>query len=218
MRSIRVYRVRIKINPDGKVSSHHFRAYMLKKFSDSNLVEYSGGATDKIRSTPLIQYKVLDSDPFIIAVEDGVDALKEVLPELSELYLGHNKYEIIEIEKNETDSEIGVTTKRKKYTFETPWLALGNEDYGKFKYLYQQERDAALSKMLIRNILGLARTFKCEVDIRIKARHELKEIPPFKLGTSISGFVGGFETNFKIPEHLGIGNLSDRGFGSIIPK
>ncbi|MCH7494708.1 MAG: hypothetical protein IH825_01255 [Candidatus Marinimicrobia bacterium] len=218
MRSIRVYRVRIKINPNGKVSSHHFRAYMIKKFPDSKLVEYSGGATDKIRSTPLIQYKVLDSDPFIIAVEDGVDALKEVLPELSELYLGHNKYEIIEIEENETDSEIGVTTKRKKYTFETPWLALGDEDYGKFKYMYQQERDAALSKMLIRNILGLARTFKCEVDIRIKARHELKEIPPFKLGTSISGFVGGFETNFKIPEHLGIGNLSDRGFGSIIPK
>ena len=218
MRSIRVYRVRIKINPNGKVSSHHFRAYMIKKFPDGRLVELSGGATIKIRSTPLIQYKILDSDPYIIAVEDGVDALKEVLPELSELYLGHHKYEIVEMEEKESDSEIGVTTKRKKYTFETPWLALGEQDYGKFKYMYQKERDAALSKMLIRNILGLARTFKCEVETRIKARHDLKEIPPFKLGTSISGFVGSFELNFKIPEHLGIGNLSDRGFGSIIPK
>ena len=218
MRSIRVYRVRIKINPDGKVSSHHFRAYMIKKFPDSKLIEYSGGATIKIRSTPLIQYKILDSDPYIIAVEDGVDALKEVLPELSELYLGHRKYEIVEMDENETDSEIGVTTKRRKYTFETPWLALGEQDYGIFKYMYQKERDAALSKMLIRNILGLARTFACEVKTRIKARHDLKEIPPFKLGTSISGFVGDFETNFKIPEHLGIGNLSDRGFGSVVPK
>ena len=218
MRSIRVYRVRIKINPNGKVSSHHFRAYMIKKFPDSKLIEYSGGSTIKIRSTPLIQYKILDSDPYIIAVEEGVDALKEVLPKLSELYLGHRKYEIVEMEEKESDSEIGVTTKRKKYTFETPWLALGEEDYGKFKYMYQKERDAALSKMLIRNILGLARTFKCEVDTRIKAIHDLKEIPPFKLGTSISGFVGGFEANFKIPEHLGIGNLSDRGFGSVVPK
>ena len=84
--------------------------------------------------------------------------------------------------------------------------------------MYEQERQSALSKMIIRNILGFARAFDVEISSRIRVKHELSEIQSFKLGTSTSGFIGNFEINFQIPEHLGIGNLSDRGFGSITPK
>ncbi|MCH7820066.1 MAG: hypothetical protein IIB40_11010 [Candidatus Marinimicrobia bacterium] len=218
MKSIRTSITRIKIDSANKISSNHFRAFMLKQYADSALAKLSENSKDRKIYSSLLQYKIINDAPFIFAMEDGVDALKEILPELSELYLGHKKYKVIEIIEKDLETEVGVTAKRNKYEFETPWLALNEEDYAKFKYLYTQERYSALSKMIIRNILGFARSFDIEIASRIRVKHELNEIQSFKLGTSTSGFVGKFEINFHIPEHLGIGNLSDRGFGSITPK
>ena len=218
MKSIRTSTTRIIIDSADKISSNHFRAFMLKHYSDSEIAKLSENSIKRKIYNPLLQYKIIDGTPFIFAMEDGVDALKEVLPDLSELYLGHKKYNVKEIIEKDMDYEVGVTEKRRKYEFETPWLALNEEDYGKFKYLYEQERNSALSKMMIRNILGFVRSFDIEITSRIRVKHDLKEIQPFKLGTSTSGFVGHFDINFQIPEHFGIGNLSDRGFGSITPK
>lgn len=218
MKFIRTSTTRIIIESANKLSSNHFRAFMLKHHPDSEIANLSEKSVDRKVYNPLLQYKIIDGTPFIFALEDGIDALKEILPELSELYLGHKKYKIKEIIEKEFESEVGVTAKRRKYEFETPWLALGEEDYAKFKYLYSEERISALSKMLVRNILGFARSFDIEIASRIRVKHELNEIQSFKLGTSTSGFVGRFDINFQIPEHLGIGNLSDRGFGSITPK
>lgn len=218
MESIHVDIVRIKISASGKISSHHFRAFMLKKFADTDLASLSEGYADKVKHIPLIQYKIIDDNPFIFAMEEGVEAVKEILPDLKELYLGHKNYTVNEISEEESDVELGMSKKRRKYNFETPWLAFSELDYSEFKYLYQEERTAALSKMLIRNILGIARAFDCEIDSRIKIRHTLNEIPSFKLGTTLPGFVGDFETNFQIPVHLGLGNMSDRGFGSVVLK
>jgi len=218
MQSIHIDIVKIKISTQGKISSHHFRAFMLKRFPESNLAQLSAGLADRVKHLPLIQYKIIKDSPFIYAMEKGVEAVKEVLPDLTELYLGHKNYPIEGINEEESDVELGMIPKRRKYLFETPWLALGELDYGKFKYLYQDERSAALSKMLIRNILGIARAFECKIDSRIKVKHNLSEIPSFKLGTSLPGFVGEFETNFQIPVHMGLGNMSDRGFGSVILK
>ena len=218
MNVIRTSTTRIKIDSVKKVSSNHFRAFMLKQFADRELANLSESSKERNIYIPLLQYKIINGTPFIFAMEDGVNALKEIVPELNELYLGHKKYKVIEIIAKDVEYEVGVITKRRKYEFETPWLALSDEDYGKYKYLYEQERKSALSKMIIRNILGFARAFDVEISSRIKVKHELSEIQSFKLGTSTSGFIGNFEINFQIPEHLGIGNLSDRGFGSITPK
>ena len=218
MKSIRTSTTRIIIDSADKISSNHFRAFMLKHYSDSDLAGLSENSTEREIYLSLLQYKIIDGTPFIFAMEDGVDALKEVLSELSELYLGHKKYNVKEIIEKDLEYEVGVTAKRRKYEFETPWMALNEEDYGKYKYLYEQERNSALSNMMIRNILGFVRAFDIEITSRIRVKHNLTEIQSFKLGTSTSGFVGHFEINFQIPEHLGIGNLSDRGFGSITPK
>ena len=218
MKSIHIDIIRIKISASGKISSHHFRAFMLKKYSDTDLASLSEGYADKVKHIPFIQYKIIDENPFIYAMDEGVEAVKEILPDLKELYLGHKNYTVNEISEEESDVELGMSQKRRKYIFETPWLAFSELDYSEFKYLYQEERSAALSKMLIRNILGIARAFECEIDSRIKVRHTLNEIPSFKLGTTLPGFVGEFETNFHIPVHLGLGNMSDRGFGSVILK
>lgn len=218
MKSIHIDIIRISIGASSKISSHHFRAFMLKRFADSDLVNLSEGYAEKVKQIPLIQYKIIDDSPFIYAMEKGVEAVKKILPDLTELYLGHKKYPVKEINEEESDAEIGMSQKRRKYLFETPWLAFSELDYSEFKYLYQEERSAALSKMLIRNMLGIARAFECEIDSRIKVKHSLKEIPSFKLGTTLPGFVGEFETNFQIPIHLGLGNMSDRGFGSVILK
>ena len=218
MKSIRTSTTRIIIDSADKISSNHFRSFMLKHYSDTDIVGLSENSLDRKIYNALLQYKIIDGTPFIFAMEDGVDALKKVLPELRELYLGHKKYNVKEIIEKDFEYDVGVTTKSKKYQFETPWLALSLEDYGKYKYLYEQERNSALSKMMIRNILGFVRAFDIEITSRIRVKHGLTEIQSFKLGTSTSGFVGHFEINFKIPEHLGIGNLADRGFGSITPK
>ena len=218
MKAIRTSTTRIKIDSVKKVSSNHFRAFMLKHYADSEIANLSENSKERNIYMPLLQYKIIDGTPFIFAMEDGVDALKKIVPELRELYLGHKQYEVKEIIEKDFEYELGVTTKRRKYEFETPWLALNEEDYQKYKYMYEQERYSALSKMIIRNILGFARAFDVEISSRIKVKHELSEIQSFKLGTSTSGFIGNFEINFQIPEHLGIGNLSDRGFGSITPK
>ena len=218
MESIHVDIIRIKISSSSKISSHHFRAFMLKKYSDTDLARLSEGHAEKVRHIPLIQYKIIDDNPFIFAMENGVEAVKKILPDLKELYLGHKTYSVNGILEEESDVDLGMSQKRRKYIFETPWLAFSDLDYSEFKYLYQEERSAALSKMLIRNILGIARAFDCEIDSRIKVKHTLNEIPSFKLGTTLPGFVGEFETNFQIPVHLGLGNMSDRGFGSVILK
>lgn len=209
---------KIKISIHEKISSHHFRSFMLKTFPNTQLAELSKSTGDRKIIIPLLQYKVIDNEPFIFAMEDGIDALNEILPELKQLYLGHQKYDIIELTGEESDQKVGFVLKRKRYDFETPWIALGEEDYGKFKYLYGDERVGMLSNMLVRNILGLARAFDLEVDGRIKVKHDLKEIPPFKLGHATPGFVGKFETNFILPEHFGLGYLSDRGFGSVVTQ
>jgi hypothetical protein len=79
-------------------------------------------------------------------------------------------------------------------------------------------RKNELSRILVGNCLGLARSLGIQFHERIDANgRQLSSIKTTLKGKGVVGFVGKFQINLKLPEYLGLGKSVPRGFGTISP-
>jgi len=167
--------------------------------------------------TPLIQYKILMGEPFVLGINEGADILQQIFPEITHLKVGTEEYDITEKRLFIRTDEFGTTADFIPYAFLTPWLALNQENYEAYqKYGSWQKRRELLSKILVGNILSIAKGINYTVTepITVKFDH-LRETRTTLKGTPMLGFLGDFQINFAIPEYWGIGKSVARGFGTI---
>ena len=165
---------------------------------------------------PLIQYKVIGKTPKIIGINEGADILKEIEEKLEFVHIGDKHIDIYEKGMFYKKVKFGVSEKLHKYIFETPWMCLNQDNYKKFIMLGSDEKKKdLLERILIGNILSMSKRFRYTVNDKIQAKVYLKEqIINFK-NQKMTAFRGFFETNFIIPDYLGIGKSVSRGFGSV---
>jgi len=207
----------ITLKTDCKVTQDttKFRGFIANKFSNNTLL-HQHEKEGFVYLYPRVQYKVLDGKLAIIGINEGVETLKKIHPKIDYLELGRERYKIIEKKIDEEDVGFGVDSITKHYHFLTSWLALNERNYERYKDSNQREQIQLLEKILIGNILSMAKGLEYVVTKEIKVKNLKLEMQDIKIkDIKMIGFIGDFEVNFNLPDYIGLGKMVSKGFGTI---
>jgi hypothetical protein len=163
---------------------------------------------------PLVQYKIIEGTPIIFGLNEGGVAVKNICGDLNTLKLGTTNYKITEKHTIEKYQKFGFSEKERKYRLITPWIALNEKNFKEYKNLSKKEQILLLHKILIGNILSVAKAFEYVVLSELKIKTKIKPVSVVYKGVSMIGFLGDFKVNFELPEFIGLGKGVSQGFGT----
>lgn len=193
------------------------RGYIGNKFKENRIL-HNHDNQELLYRYPLVQYKIIENSIIIFALEEGLTAIKNITNDLEELHL-KNTYNITEKIIYEKNFQMEESEKLQSYKIITPWLALNQKNYKKYKEIKdQKEKKIFLNKILIGNILSMCKSFGIMVNKRLIVKSYLNIEDVEYKSVILKGFTGEFQTNFKLPDYIGLGKGVSHGYGTIINK
>ena len=199
------------------VKSKDLRGAMANLKKDNILFHQHANDGAPIYNYPLIQYKVIKGNGFIVGLLEGaVDVISAIVLK-KRLNLGNEEYIVEQQEMSFLAPSIGFLDSRREYEFLTPWLGLNEKNYKKYQRLGSQvSRKEMLERILVGNIISMSKGLGYTVPGKIEANiFDLRETHTKLKGTRMLGFLGTFSVNFEIPDYWGIGKSVSRGFGTV---
>lgn len=217
MKKAILYFNNIRLNPS---QIHKLRGYVGNVFSEHDLIHNHDADTGKsIYRYPLIQFKIIDNTPCIIALTDkAVRVFTEIFMALNEIIIDGRKISINEKDLKIETIDFGFSQETVMYEFITPWIGLNQKNFAIFINLKnQKEKNDLLKRILIGNILSMSKYLGLQLNQgqKINAGLQLQQTKVTLKGQQMIGFKGMFKTNFMIPDHMGLGKSVSRGFGSV---
>ena len=195
--------------------SAKLRGFFANKFNSYLLLHNHLGNNKFLYQYPRIQYKTINHTKMILGLSEGVDVLQSIYNQYDQIVLDGHAYQIFSKEISLKMEDFGIAPENIKYKFLTPWFALNEENYQRYKNYNYAERTDQLKSILIRNIMAIAKTFQYFVDSKIIINTNLKETSIKFKGKDVIGFLGTFRANFNLPNYIGLGKSVSRGFGTI---
>jgi hypothetical protein len=220
---IKINTTRLILAIDGILSrrdAEKVRGYLGDIFWDNPIVHHHLPNGSFVYKYPFVQYKVIKRNCFIIGFFDGEEVVKKVFKEIENIFIS-DSWKMIHLKALERQEEnFGPTIEPIEYVFPTPWLALNDINYEKYKCIKNgNEKKRFLANILNANIISVAKSL--DYTITSKIHTEILRIKPavVKLkDTKLLGFYAKFKTNFEIPTLWGLGKSVSRGFGTVIKK
>ncbi len=197
----------VKLRPS---QVHKMRGFISNLFEKHDLIHNHDVKTGKlIYRYPLIQFKVLENAPFIVALtEKAINIFGELFMNLNHLEIEDLTIPVNEKELSVENNEFGITDDMIQYEFVHPWAALNQKNYRKYHDAESfSEKKEMLNAIMIGNILSMSKHLDYTVKGKIKVETILKPVKINLKTKSMIGFIGGFKTNFKIPDFCGIGKF-----------
>lgn len=198
--------------------AHKLRGYfgqMFKKYSELLHNHYETG---ELRYRyPLVQYKVPDQIPTLVALEEGAELLTKLFLQIKELNLEGSRYYIHSKNIENQKVHIGYCQKLHEYRFQTIWLALNQDNYHSYKKKDLKNKYLILEKIMVGNVLSFFKNMDLilNTDQRLMVKIDTKEnITQFK-NQKMIGFEGSFIINAELPDNIGLGKAVSRGYGTI---
>lgn len=198
-----------------KEDSSKLRGFFASKFNNYILLHNHLGNNRFLYQYPRIQYKTINHTKIVLGLAEGVDVLQSIYNQYDKIVLGGHIYQIFSKEIILKEEDFRITSENMEYKFITPWFALNEENYQRYKNYNYSERTDQLKSILIRNIMAMAKTFQYFVDSKIIVNTKLKETSIKFKGENVIGFLGTFQVNFNLPDYIGLGKSVSRGFGTI---
>lgn len=203
----------VKLNKD---QTHLLRGCIGNLFKDRDIIHNHDLQTGKvIYRYPLIQFKIIDNVPKIIAIsEEAINTLKSVLLNIKEIDIKGLKIPIYEKMFKVEEYKFGNDREFYVYEFVNPWIALNQENYNVYFNLQSIiERNRMLEKCLIAHIISVSKAFKYTVNDEIIVKANLNKNDVILKGKTMIGFTGCFKVNFDLPDFIGLGKSVSRGYG-----
>ncbi|MDA3790881.1 MAG: CRISPR-associated endonuclease Cas6 [Desulfobacula sp.] len=217
MKKATLYFNNIKLNPS---QIHKLRGYVGNVFSEHDLIHNHDRQTGKsIYRYPLIQFKIIDNIPCIIALtQKAVEVFTEIFMALDEIIIDGRKISINEKDLKIETVDFGFSQETFMYEFITPWIGLNQKNFATFINLTNlKEKNDLLKRILIGNILSMSKSLDLQLDQdqKINVDLQFQQTKVTLKGQQMIGFKGMFKTNFMVPDHMGLGKSVSRGFGSV---
>jgi hypothetical protein len=197
---------------------HKFRGFVGNAFKDHDLIHNHDEKGNPIYRYPLIQFKLIDKTPAIIAITDrAVSIFSEIFMKLDKIIIEGTLIPVFEKDLKVEEVEFGYSDEIFMYEFISPWIGLNQKNFTKYNEAGSDERNQILKRVMTGNILSMAKYLDCWLseNQKIRINHKLKEIKVNLKGKSMTAFAGIFKTNFCLPDYLGIGKSVSRGFGTV---
>jgi len=196
-------------------SATQLRGFFATKFNEYTLL-HQHNADKVIYRYPLVQYKMINKTPTVIAINEGVEVLKNIYDKYDEINLNGNIYEIVERGITVKEQEFGISDKLLSYRFVTPWLALNQENYEKYLKLDRVKQNEMLRRNLVGNLLSASKGLGYNVPDTIRLEIGKSQNMMCKVKrVQFVGFICEFMVNFEIPQYMGLGKSVSRGYGAV---
>ena len=154
-----------------------------------------------------------------MGIKEGVEPILSVVKKLERMDFGNITFNIknkeIGVEKNKLRS----VSKQIRYKFLTPWIALNNANLKKFKSLHNDNKKEFLHKLLNQNIIFIAKELGIKFNNKVHSELKLDSLfPKIVNDGQVGAFTGEFQTNFLLPNFLGIGIGITKGYGVLFSQ
>lgn len=165
---------------------------------------------------PVVQYKVLGTVPTLVGLNEGADLLIQLFLNIKELQIDGNTYQVFQKNIESRMVSIGLTNDLNAYRFQTLWMALNQNNYAAYLKEDKEQRARHLKAILRGNLLSFFKAMgyyaeeKVMVNLKITGQRETQ----FKNNAMIA-FEGEFISNTLLPNAIGLGKQTARGFGTI---
>ena len=168
---------------------HKFRGFIGNLFKNHDVIHNHDLKTGKpIYRYPLIQFKLIDKIPAIIAITDrAVKIFTEIFMKLDKIVIEDTVIPVFEKDLKVEEVEFGYSDEIFMYEFASPWVGLNQSNFKKYNDAGNNDKDQMLKRIMTGNILSMSKYLDCWLskDQKIKIDHKLKEIKVNLKGKSI---------------------------------
>jgi len=201
---------------------HKLRGFFANKFKDVLFHNHKEDGEYRY-AYPLIQYKIIEGKPSVIALEQGAKLVINNFLDIDKLKLADKEYTQPESRLEVIDESLEVSSKDQglkfKYKLLSPWLGLNQKNHRKYLKLVRDSSEGKqlefLKRILIGNILTFAKGVDWWIEDEIIVVPQLKAIDIQFKNQKMLGFVGEFYSNLSLPDYIGLGKSTARGFGMV---
>lgn len=194
-----------------KITATELRGYLGYLFaSDAEFHHHSENSFHY----PLVQYKKVNRKLLVLGLNGYSKIVFNKISQLDNLITQDGKINLFNVDLTTITFEI-----KEEYTvyrFVSPWLALNENNYEKFKALEKNTRKEFLEKILAANVLSALKGLGLRVKFQINA--QINKFKPIQTEVHKNKFVGfycEFALNVALPKFLGLGKSVSKGFGVI---
>jgi CRISPR-associated endoribonuclease Cas6 len=213
--SLTVARLRLKLAPEHPIPRvDHLRAAIASVKPELDLL-HQHGQDGLIYRYPRVIYRVVEREPTVVAVAEGIEVLSALTLVGNDLRLGAFTRRVVEATLNISDHALGPSRSSYRYRFTAPWLALNQENHARFGRMDAENRRRLLDAQVANNCLSLAKSFGLRITTRLAGLAHVRPVPVPMKNVEMVGFFGEFEVNFNIPDGLGLGKSVSKGFGAV---
>jgi hypothetical protein len=212
---LRIYTLTLEPEHPLRFSLTEFRLFLNQELAEYTAL-HKNNAAGFIHRYPVLQCKMIKNTFMVIGINQGADCLEQLTLDTPMLGPGESSCRITIRDPSVRPEPFGCMDSVTVYEFLTPWLALNQQNAGKFYDLKgKPERDAFMQKILTGHLGTLAKSLdygitdpvRCEAKVRFRRERIDRE--------NMMVFLGKFRTNLRIPDYLGIGQSVSLGYGTI---
>lgn len=165
---------------------------------------------------PRIQYKTISGEGFVVGLSEGTETVSLLGDNLNEIEINGKVFKVTQKIITTEEVEFGCNDAFHDYHFMKPWLALNEKNYRSFFRHAKSDQSQILEKILIGNILSLAKSIGYVVENELKiSEPDFRLTEAYLKGMKMVGIMGSFRMNFLIPDFWGIGKSVSRGYGTV---
>jgi hypothetical protein len=191
------------------------RGCIASKYPDEVMLHNHLSDNKYVYNYPKVQYKVIDSVPLIIGIDEGVPVLLNVIMNLDDLQIENKNIDIMEKKIEISNEDFGDTEKPLLYRFVSPWMGLNQKNHRLYLEEDAKGRKILLQKNIVNNIISLSKSLGYTVRNNLQAVFNEESLEVNFKDKKILCFRGVFAVNFQIPDYIGIGKSVSRGFGTV---
>jgi hypothetical protein len=196
------------------------RGYFADQYNQYDLIHNHDKKTGKfLYRYPAIQFKITDYLSIFGYKQEGINILKEVFLTSEDIAIEGKIIRIFGRELEIREEVYGEDGQFYFYEFFTPWIALNQNNYREYKSLTDEtHKSQQLNSILVNNIISFCKFTGYTIKESLKVKSKFRETKANLKGKTHTAFKGEFMINFLLPDFLGLGKSSSRGYGNIKRK
>ncbi|MEE9572098.1 MAG: CRISPR-associated endonuclease Cas6, partial [Candidatus Neomarinimicrobiota bacterium] len=199
-----------------KKTAYQVKGVFMKQYPNSTVIPMLDGRYRDKFLYPRVQVKILNEQIYLVGIKDGADPVLEMTKDFELLNFGNITFNILGVDVEESIDPFKHVDQLLRYRFVSPWVALSKNTQKRYKFLKNKDRMAFLNRLLGQNIVFLAREMGVDLKDKVYTMLKLNSLFPKPVFENNWGsFSGEFQTNFVLPNYIGLGNGITRGYGAI---
>ncbi len=218
VKTLKVGRVSFPELKIGAGKIHKVRGYFSDRFRQYDLLHNHQQDSDKFYYRyPAIQFKK-DRRLMIVAFgSDAISVLKKVFLAAEEVDIEGTRLDIRSKEIDVEEVSMGEDGERYVYRFISPWLALNQKNHSEYQTLeLPEDKQRKLNGILINNIISFCKFAGYTIEDTLEVKSRFSHTEANLKGYTHTAITGQFMVNILLPDYLGLGKSSSRGYGSIM--